>query len=261
MAEYDKGRYYWIKLTDRLMMSDTVDFLMSQPDGANYVILYQMLCLKTVNNKGVMARELGDVLIPYDVEKIQRDCKWFSVDTIRIALGLYKRLGLVYEEDNGILVIVDHDRLVGSEGESAERVRRHREKKAQMALQCNTECNLQSNIEKEREKEREKEKDSHSFILSRAEEMRLSDEQERLLNDPGYRRAYLGGIGKGVVMLSDEQMSDILQRFGVDEFDKYVGIIADQELKGRHYTKKTHYQAIISMALKDRRVYEISGKK
>ena len=42
MAEYNKQRYYWIKLTDRFMTSDTVDFLMGQKDGANYVVLYQM---------------------------------------------------------------------------------------------------------------------------------------------------------------------------------------------------------------------------
>lgn len=39
-------RYFWIKLREAFMTSDTVDFLMSQKDGANYVVLYQMLCLK-----------------------------------------------------------------------------------------------------------------------------------------------------------------------------------------------------------------------
>mgnify|MGYP000051898394 CR=1 FL=1 len=42
-------RFYWIKLKDSFMNSEVVDFLMSQPNGANYVVLYQMLCLKTIN--------------------------------------------------------------------------------------------------------------------------------------------------------------------------------------------------------------------
>ena len=88
MAEYDKRRLYWIKLTDRFISSDTVDFLMSQKEGANYVVLYQMLCLKTVNNGGVLARELGEIIVPYDIDKIQRDCKWFTTDTVRVALEL-----------------------------------------------------------------------------------------------------------------------------------------------------------------------------
>lgn len=121
MAEYNKGRYYWIKLTDRFIESDTVDYLMSQKDGANYVVLYQMLCLKTVNNNGELARQLGEILIPYDVEKIARDCKFFSVDTVRIALELYKNLGLIYMQENGILKIADFERLIGSQTESAEK--------------------------------------------------------------------------------------------------------------------------------------------
>lgn len=108
-------RYYWIKLRESFMTSDTVDFLMSQKDGANYVVLYQMLCLKTINTGGRLSRTIGEIVIPYDVEKIQRDCKWFSADTIRVALNLYKRFGLIYEDVDGTLVLVEHNTMVGNE--------------------------------------------------------------------------------------------------------------------------------------------------
>ena len=135
MAEYDKGRYYWIKLTDRFMTSDTVDFLMSQKEGANYIVLYQMLCLKTVNNGGVLARELGEFLVPYDIEKIQRDCKWFSVDTVRIALELFKKLGLIYENNDGILAITEFDRLIGSQSYGAEKKELQKQRREDNLLQ------------------------------------------------------------------------------------------------------------------------------
>ena len=61
-------------------------------------------------------------------------------------------------------------------------------------------------------------------------------------------------MGGGVVFLSDDQMSDLLDRLSIDEFDYFVGVIRDQELAGKHYKKKTHYQAILSMALKDRKI-------
>ena len=121
MSEYNNQRYYWIKLTDRFMTSDTVDFLMEQKDGANYVVLYQMLCLKSINQNGELAKRIGEVIIPFDEEKIQRDCKWFSIDTVRVALSLYKRLGLIYMQDNGTLKIADFDRLIGSQTISAEK--------------------------------------------------------------------------------------------------------------------------------------------
>ena len=50
-------RFYWMKLKESFMTSDTIDYFMSQPDGANYVVLYQMLCLKTINLLG--ARQTG----------------------------------------------------------------------------------------------------------------------------------------------------------------------------------------------------------
>lgn len=121
MAEYNKQRYYWIKLTDHFLTSDTVDFLLSQKNGANYVVLYQMLCLKSVNSNGLLARQIGEIIVPYDVEKIQRDCKHFDIDTVRVALELYKKLGLVYEQQDGILQITDFDRLIGSQTISAEK--------------------------------------------------------------------------------------------------------------------------------------------
>lgn len=81
-----------------------------------------------------------------------------------------------------------------------------------------------------------------------------SADGEEDLSSPEHRRRYLGGIGKNVVFLSDEQMSDLLDKMSVEEFDYYVGVVADSELKGHHYKKKTHYQAILDMAAKDRKV-------
>ena len=120
-------RYYWIKLKETFMTSDAVDFLMGQPDGANYVVLYQMLCLKTINTGGRLERHIGEVIIPYDEAKIQRDTKWFSIDTVRVALNLYKALGLVYQDQEGTLSLADYENLVGSETDWAEKRRRQRQ--------------------------------------------------------------------------------------------------------------------------------------
>ena len=102
-------RYYWIKLKDSFMSSDEIDYLMSQPDGANYVVLYQMLCLKTINTNGCLVSKIGEMLIPYDAEKIQRECKWFPLSTVRLALTVYKQIGLIFENPDGTLSISGHD--------------------------------------------------------------------------------------------------------------------------------------------------------
>lgn len=122
-------KYYWMKLKETFMTSDAVDFLMSQPNGANYVVLYQMLCLKTINTGGKLSRQIGEIIIPYDEQKIARDTKWFAVDTVRIALELYKALGLIYQDIDGSLVLVDHNNLVGSETDWKEQKKLQRERK------------------------------------------------------------------------------------------------------------------------------------
>ncbi len=163
-------RYYWIKLKDTFMTSDAVDFLMSQPEGANYVVLYQMLCLKTINTGGKLERHIGEIIIPYDVEKIQRDTKWFTVDTVRVALNLYKALGLVYADRNGTLALADYENLVGSETDWSEKKRRQRNDTPSLPSGDNVPSVVPENvpIEKEirerdeetRDKSTEKEKDN-----------------------------------------------------------------------------------------------------
>lgn len=140
-------RFYWIKLKDTFMTSDAVDFLMGQKNGAEYVVLYQMLCLRTINTGGVLARQIGEIIIPYDAAKIQRDCKYFTLDTVIVALELYKKLGLVYEQRDGHLKITDFENLIGSELGSAQRMRKLR------ASQCDDRCDKNVTIEKEIEKD------------------------------------------------------------------------------------------------------------
>ena len=155
-------RYYWIKLKDSFMSSDEIDYLMSQPDGANYVVLYQMLCLKTINTGGRLAFQIGDMIIPYDVEKIQRECKWFSLATVRVALEVYKQIGLIYEDKDGVLVLANYSDIVGSETDYSAQKRLQREnRRRQLPPKCadSNEDNNVDNVHTEKEIEIDKEKD------------------------------------------------------------------------------------------------------
>lgn len=133
----EQKRYYWIKLKTDFFNQETMDFLLSQENGCQYIVLYQMLCLNTANNNGEMATRIGEMIVPYDVNKIVRDTKYFTYDTVVVGLELFKKLGLIYQEEGQILKISNFEEMVGSESSSAKRVREYRER--QKALQCNTE--------------------------------------------------------------------------------------------------------------------------
>ena len=140
-----ENKYYWIKLKTDFFSSDQIDFLMAQENGCKYVVLYQMLCLKTANNGGEMSSKIGEVIIPYDVNKISRDTKYFDIDTVRIALELFKQLGLVYVQENNILRIANFDRVVGSESASREAIKKREQRLKKKAIEY-TGDNIGDNI-------------------------------------------------------------------------------------------------------------------
>lgn len=109
----DKKKFYWIRLMIDFFHKDTIDFLMGQKDGANYVALYMMLLLMSANTNGKLQSEIGEIIVPVNIDKIVRDTKYFSKDTVIVGLELFKKLGLVYEDKNGVLVLPEVPYLVG----------------------------------------------------------------------------------------------------------------------------------------------------
>ena len=110
MAKNDNQKYWWIKLETNFFYQNAIDFLMSQKNGSQYVVLYQMLCLETANTNGRLMTEIGNIMVKYDVEKIRRTTRYFDTDTIVVALELYRQIGLVYEEEDGFLRINNHEK-------------------------------------------------------------------------------------------------------------------------------------------------------
>ena len=121
-------KYYWFKLKLSFLDSPKVDFLMSQNGGANYVVIYQMLCLKAINTNGKLETSVKECRIKWDDAKIQRELKYFEIDTIRIAMTLFLQLGLIVPDEEGILQIQDFSELVGSETGAAIEKREQRKR-------------------------------------------------------------------------------------------------------------------------------------
>lgn len=130
--------FYWIKLKTDFFRREEIDFLLSQKNGAEYVVLYQMICLNTANSDGKLETKIGEMIVPYNAEKIARDCKYFDVDTVNIAMNLYKKLGLIYEEQEGGLKIAAFDEMVGKESKWAEKKRIYRKNQSQLLLKEDT---------------------------------------------------------------------------------------------------------------------------
>lgn len=168
----DDKRYYWIKLKTDFFNQSEIDFLLAQPNGCEYVVLYQMLCLQTVNQKGKLGYNFGEIMVPYDIAKIVRDTKYFDEDIVRVGLELFKKLHLIYLEEDACLKIADIENIVGSEKCEAKRKREQREKNNLLGQKeenvetedgtvlghCPTEIDIELDKEKREEDDDENEK-------------------------------------------------------------------------------------------------------
>jgi predicted phage replisome organizer len=241
----------WIKLTTDMFDNRKVKYLRKLPDGNNIVLIWVMLLTMAGRcNAGGMIFLTENV--PY-TPKMLADELDFEENTVILAIQALENLNMI-ETKKGFFTIAGWEEYQNIEGmdkiREQNRLRQAKFKRKQKLLAgSNVSGNVtvtQSNyIEEEREEDKEKEEEYHSFIQADGSDLKNTSEEAQ--------RRYLGGIGKGVVFLSNDQISDLLDKLSVEEFDHYVGIVADCELNGKPYKKKTHYQAILDMALKDRK--------
>lgn len=218
MNDYNNKKYYWIKLQTNFFSEETIDFLLSQNNGCKYVVLYQMLCLKTANNNGCLSTNMGEIIIPYDVEKITRDTKYFDIDIVRVALELFKKLGLIYEQEDKILKISNIENMVGSITQNA--IYKQNKRLENVQLNSNKSKSIEyrdknidiDNIKKEIIKEKKSKYGEYKNVL-------LTDKELQSLK-------------------SDYDNSDILIKY----LDEYI------EMKG--YKAKSHYLCIKKWVVK-----------
>ena len=165
----DNKRYYWLKLNEDFFEDDTVEWIEEQEGGEKYVLFYLKLCVKSIKNEGSLIRYVGDTLMPYDIKALAKLTNT-DKDTVAVALKAFEEIGLIERKDTGEIYMKQIDEMIGTETDTAKRVRRHRAKqkaleKTNQMLQCNTvetKSNTEKEIEKEIEKELELEKENHS---------------------------------------------------------------------------------------------------
>ena len=127
--------------------------------------------------------------------------------------------------DDATIYMNEVERLIGSESDSAERVRRSRlaAKSESKALQCNTdvtECN--KNVTQSKIKIQSIEQETDVVV-----EDTDTDNDDIVDNSVDNSLELMrGSLGKGVVLLTMAQRDSLLDTLGLDAFDFYVDKLA-----------------------------------
>ena len=249
MAEAKK--FYWLKLKRDFFKRHDIRIIEEMPNGKDYVLFYLKLLLESIDHEGSL--RFSDT-IPYN-EQMLSVITNTNVDIVRSAMRLFTELNLIEIFDDQTIFMGEVEKMIGSESESASRMRRLRQK--QQASLCDGDVR-KSDIEKEKEINKDIDID---LEIERENESSLAQSIDSDLNDfstgistsvESHRKLLGGELGKGLVLLSDDQMDDLLDKLSIDEFNHYVSVVADCIMKGKPFRKKTHYQAILDMAMHDR---------
>lgn len=164
-------RYYWLKLSEDFFGETYIKALRKLPSGDSLVIVYLKMQLKSLKTEG-MLKYCG--LLPDSVAELA-----LSLDEdeniVRLTIEALLRFRLIGRWEDETLYIAAMQELIGSEGSSAERVRKHRQLRkealsaasdaqcdledSEKALHCNGEIEIELEKDKEIEQEQEIEKD------------------------------------------------------------------------------------------------------
>ena len=235
----------WIKITTDIFDDEKILLIESLPDAyAIITVWFKLLCLAgKQNNSGVFL--LGQM--PY-TDKMLATIFRMKESTVTMALQTFEQFGMV-EIVDGVITIPNwgkHQSLDQLESKK-EYMRNYMTeyRKKQKALTsgkpvCKT--NSKTNvIQADKEREKEKERD-------------LEEEGEEKCASTTSKLEKMGGtLGQGVLMLTDEQVSDLLDKLSIDEYDLYCKKLSDYIIANPEKTFKSHYQTILKWVSEDRK--------
>ena len=123
-------KYFWLKLEKDYLTSPKIKKLRKIAGGDTFTIIYLKLLLQSVSTEGMITFE---GIEPTFAEELSLKLDE-QVEDVQMTLAYLDAQGLLEKSDNTFLLPEASNRI-GSESESAERVRRFRER--QKTLQCN----------------------------------------------------------------------------------------------------------------------------
>lgn len=122
MSQNQTKHYYWLKLQNDFFNRDEIKIIKGMPNGKDYLIFYLEIMLKSINTKGTLMFKDAIVYTPEMLASITQT----DIDTVRVAIDLFVKLGLIEVLNNGALFMKEVHKLVGSETIDAERKRNER---------------------------------------------------------------------------------------------------------------------------------------
>ncbi len=126
------AKYYWLKLQADFFETEEIKIIESMPNGFIYSNFYLKLLCKSLKTEG---RLMFKDIIPYTPDMLA-NITGVPVDTVRVALDLFIKLGLMQKLDDGALYMLAVQEMTGASTKWAEYKKNQRLKnKEKLALE------------------------------------------------------------------------------------------------------------------------------
>ncbi len=233
-------RYYWLKLKNDFFNQREIKKLRRIAGGDTFTIIYLKIQLLSIQSEGVLKFEGTEESLSEQLAlELDED-----EDNIKLTLAFLSQNNLIEQISDSEFLMPQTVESLGSEVDSAERVRRHRDKKA---LQCNadvtqsdddvTKCNTEIEIEIEKEIELDIEREKNDTPADT-----VSDTLPKAKSKPKKITPAKSNYGEySNVLLTDEEYNKLL--IEIPNASEYIENLSSyMESTGKTY--KSHIATI-----------------
>ena len=143
-------RYFWFKMKENFFQSKEMKKLRKLAGGDTYTIIYLKMIMLSTRTEGKITFDGVEETFAEEIAlEIDEDA-----ENVKFAVSYFIKCKLIDVMSDNEIILNDAIKNIGTESESAERVRLHREKKKELALHCNrlvTNGNTEIDIEIDQE--------------------------------------------------------------------------------------------------------------
>lgn len=131
----DTRRYYYLRLKDDFFQKPNVLYLETLKNGYELIVLLLKMQLLSINENGRLA--IGDR--PYTPLQLAK-MTGHELKFVQGAIRIFKELGLLEVQNNGVIYVPDIPNLVGKSSGEADRQREYQRKKKEDETSCKKTC-------------------------------------------------------------------------------------------------------------------------
>ena len=219
MAEYNKEKYYWLKLKRDFFKRHDIQIIEALPNGKDYVLFYLKLMVESIDHDGAL--RFSDT-IPYNAQMLSVVTNT-NIDIVRSAIKMLNELGMIEVLDDQTLYLKEVKALIGSQTAGAERrqIQRQNQAERQKGDICHPE--IEKELDIEIKKEMYKEKKLHEQAdkpPSVAQKHKYGKYNNVLLTEDEHAKLLAEERGKEAI----EYFSDYRERKGYKAKSDYLSI-------------------------------------